>query len=197
MHSDGMTVKDITRCQILNKCPLCSNTTPKHTWHKPARPVPALPPTVPKALSEVKHRRKLYKKLRARTKTQVWDLDDCESPNEDELDIEVEQGEDDVCNADEMEELSDDVAEENEYMDIIGELDADIAPEPKFDVVAADEDDEPNSEDVDMCHDSESQVERWVAPFCCLICGIAATGKFCRECSNYIRVQARRLLFYK
>ena len=195
MHSDGMTVKDITRCQTLNKCPLCYNTTPKHTWHTTARPVPACPPTVIRELSDVKHRRKLYKKLHARRNTiPAWYVNECDEPYEDELDIEIEEGDDDECNVEEIEELSDDV-EENEYLDAVGEFDVEIALEPTFDAAVADEDDEPNSEDADMCHDSESLVERWVAP-CCIICGIGATGKFCRECSNYIRVQARRLLFY-
>lgn len=202
MNADGMTIKEITRCQLQNKCPLCSNTTPQHTWIKPPRPVPPMPPTVLKNLSDVKHRRKLYKKLRARTKSNGMTYDGHENDDptmyeEDELDIEAaDDGEEEAAGADEVEEeLSDDlVAEDNEYMDVVG--DPEIATTEAGE--AMDEDDEEKNEcdEVDACKDSESNVERWIKP-CCIVCGINASGKFCRECSNYIRKQARSLLFYK
>jgi hypothetical protein len=89
--------------------------------------------------------------------------------------------------------ISDDV-EENEYMDVVGGGDPDVIATTA--VEADDDDDEELSDEIDTCKDSESGVERWIPP-CCIVCGIGATGKFCRECSNYIRKQARNLLFYK
>jgi hypothetical protein len=110
VNSEGMTLKEIAMCQSTNKCPLCYDTTPLHTWFVAPRPVPPNPPTIQKELCDVKHRRRLYKKLRARTKSNGMTYDGHENDEqpfyEDEMDIEAaEDGEEDVVDINEVDDL--------------------------------------------------------------------------------------------